>query len=102
MPPTLYRGIPKNTKRGREALRGAVVPRGNSTDYLEHVLGGTVDTDATSWTYDEQVARRFGELILADEDDVRHRIVTPHLLPGRYSHEKEVLLRGSIFRFKIL
>jgi hypothetical protein len=64
---------------------------------MTHVQGGSVDADVTSWTYDEKVARRFGDLILVvDEDDVRTRIVNPHPLPNRYPHEREVLIRGLI------
>jgi hypothetical protein len=103
MPLFLYRGVPRNTARGRAALQGSVHPRGTSTDYLTHVQGGMASTDVTSWTYDEQVARRFGDLILVvDADDVRGQIVDPHPLPSRYPYEKEVLLKGVVRNVKIL
>jgi hypothetical protein len=104
MPPPLYRGVPRNTARGREALiRRTVLPRGTSTDYAGHVRGEPVQADVTSWTYDEQVARRFGDLILViDEDDVRARVVTPHPLPNRYPQEREVLIRGPVKGFQTL
>lgn len=104
MPPPLYRGVPKNSPRGIDArIRWYVRPRGTSTDYVGHVLGTVpLDADVISWTYDEKVARRFGEVVLKiDEDDVRARIV-PHPLPNRYPHEREVLIRGEITGFQIV
>jgi hypothetical protein len=103
MPPLLYRGVPRNTARGRHALAGRVRPRGTSTDYVTHVQGGPVDTDVTSWTRDESVARKFGDVILVvDEDDVRPRVVNPHPLPSRYPQEQEVLIRGPLDNVRTL
>jgi hypothetical protein len=92
----LYRGVPRNTRRGQEALRGIVRPRGTFKDYVAHVLNQPAATDVTSWTRDRKQASRFGDIILEiDEAAVAGKIV-PHPLPNRFPEEQEVLIRGVL------
>jgi hypothetical protein len=92
----LYRGVPSGTERGKLAKQGIVKPRGTSNDYMKHVRGEDVATDATSWTRDPSVARRYGDIILkAEESKVKSKII-PHPDPGLYPDEQEVLLRGTL------
>jgi len=49
----LYRGVPKNTERGRLAALGIVKPHGKKLDcgsIRKHVLNEDVDSGVTSWT----------------------------------------------------
>ena len=94
MPPPLYRGVPKNTQRGGEALLGIVQPRGVSTDYQAQVLGADCETDVTSCTTDPVVASRFGEIVLVIDADLVHGQIVDHPSPTRYPQEQEVLIRG--------
>jgi hypothetical protein len=96
----VYRGVPSNTKRGRDAMRGVVRPRGSSKDYLKHVKGEDVAADVTSWTRDKTVARRFGDVVLElDDTAVKHRIV-PHPAPSLRPDEQEILIRGVLRNVK--
>ena len=98
----LYRGVPKNTPRGKDAVNGIAKPRGTRTDpaALEaHVRGEDIDAGVTSWTTDRAQARRFagqnGIILEVDAQSVAGKIA-PRPNIGKYQEEMEVLLKGII------
>ena len=104
----VYRAITQKTSDEqihlyRGARQGRAASMGRSTDYRGHVLGEMVNTDATSWTTDLNVAlEKFGGkkpesvLLVANLADVADQIITSYDRNwSRHPHEAEILLKSS-------
>ena len=100
----LFRGVPAgDTEKATLGRQGVAKPRGTALDEESlklHVKGKEVNAGVTSWTTDRSIAaKRFagsdGTVIEANKSDVADKIVSrPNV--GKYTDEKEVLLKGTI------
>lgn len=96
---TLYRGVPADhdVPAIREAaLRGEAIPRGGSSTPAQH-NGGLTDSEFTSWTTNESVARTYGANGGPGGSLLKKTVPKSEVIKSPDSfRESEVLLKGKV------